>query len=216
MKIEIPTLLSDITVGEYQKFHAIQNQEDGDEDFLLYKTIEIFCNVDIQEVLKFPQNEAEQIASELAEVLNQPAKFTPRFELEGVEYGFIPNLEKLSLGEYIDLETYLVDTKDLHKAAAVMYRPIKKRYKELYTVEEYEGSQKYAEVMKRAPIDVISQAVVFFYSLGNELLKLSLHSLESQEVKILTTLERLNSLENTDGSTPSMLSVMEMLQELRR
>jgi hypothetical protein len=216
MDIKIPTLLSDITVGEYQKWHAIQSQEDGDEDFLLYKTIEIFCDVDIQDVLKFPQEDAESIATELAEVLNQPAKFTPRFTLEGVEYGFIPNLEKLSLGEYIDLETYLTDTKDLHRAAAVMYRPILKDFKGLYTIEGYEGSSKYAEVMKRAPIDVISQAVVFFYSLGNELLKVSLHSLEQQEVKILTTLERLNSQKSTDGSTPSMLSVMEMLQKLQK
>lgn len=216
MKINVPTLLSDITVEEYQKFHAIQNQEDGDQDFLLYKTIEIFCGVEIQDVLKFPQGQAEEIATEIAEVLNQPAKFTPFFELEGVKYGFIPNLENLSLGEYIDLETYLVDTKDLHKAAAVMYRPIAKEYKGLYTIDSYEGSKKLTEIMKRAPIDVISQAVVFFYSLGNELLRVSLDSLEAQEAKILTTLEKHNSLKSTDGSTQSMLSVMEILQSLRK
>lgn len=215
MEIKVPTLLRDITVGEYQKFHAIQSQEDGDQDFLLYKTIEIFCGVDIKDVLNFPQDQAESLAMEVAEVLNQPAQFTPFFELDGKTFGFIPNLEKLTLGEYIDLETYLVDTKDLHKAAAVMYRPVKKEYKGLYTIEDYEGSNKYSELMKQAPIDIISQAVVFFYSLGNELLRVSLDSLEQQEAKILTILERGNSLKSTDGSTASMLSVMEMLLDLR-
>ena len=216
MEIKVPTLLSDITVEEFQKFHALQSNEDNDKDFLLYKTIEIFCSIDIKDVLKFPQDQAEAIAGEIAEVLSQPASFKGRFELNGIEYGFIPNLEKLTLGEYIDLETYLTDTKDLHKAAAVMYRPIVKKYKDLYTIMDYEGSKDYSDIMKGAPIDVISQAVVFFYHLGNELLKVSQNSLLLKETEIWTILEKLNLDENTDGLTQSTLSLMETLVSLRR
>jgi hypothetical protein len=216
MDIKVPTLLSDITVEEFQRFHAVQSNEDNDQDFLLYKTIEIFCGLDIQDVLKFPQDQAEAIALEIAEVLSQPASFKSRFTLNDIEYGFIPNLEKLTLGEYIDLETYLVDTKNLHKAAAVMYRPIIKNYKELYTIMDYEGSKEHSDLMKQAPIDVISQAVVFFYNLGNELLMASQNCLLEQETEIVTILEKLNSVKNTDGLTPSTLSLMETLVSLRR
>ena len=216
MDIKVPTLLSDITVEEFQRFHAVQSNEDNDQDFLLYKTIEIFCGLDIQYVLKFPQDQAEAIALEIAEVLSQPASFKPRFKLNDIEYGFIPNLEKLTLGEYIDLETYLVDTKNLHKAAAVMYRPIIKNYKDLYTIMDYEGSKGHSDIMKQAPIDVISQAVVFFYNLGNELLMASQNSLLEQETEIVTILEKLNLGKSTDGLTPSTLSLMETLVSLRR
>jgi hypothetical protein len=216
MDIKVPTLLSDITVEEFQRFHAVQSNEDNDKDFLLYKTIEIFCGLDIQNVLKFPQDQAEAIATEIAEVLGQPASFKGRFKLNDIEYGFIPNLEKLTLGEYIDLETYLVDTKNLHKAAAVMYRPIIKDYKGLYTIMDYEGSKEHSDIMKQAPIDVISQAVVFFYNLGNELLMASQNSLLEQETEIVTILEKLNLGKSTDGLTPSTLSLMETLVSLRR
>ena len=216
MDIKVPTLLSDITVEEFQRFHAVQSNEDNDKDFLLYKTIEIFCGLDIQNVLKFPQDQAEAIATEIAEVLGQPASFKGRFKLNDIEYGFIPNLEKLTLGEYIDLETYLVDTKNLHKAAAVMYRPIIKDYKGLYTIMDYEGSKEHSDIMKQAPIDVISQAVVFFYNLGNELLMVSQNSLLEQETEIVTILEKLNLGKSTDGLTPSTLSLMETLVSLRR
>jgi hypothetical protein len=216
MNIKVPTLLSDITVEEFQRFHAVQSNEDNDKDFLLYKTIEIFCGLDIQNVLKFPQDQAEAIATEIAEVLGQPASFKGRFKLNDIEYGFIPNLEKLTLGEYIDLETYLVDTKNLHKAAAVMYRPIIKDYKGLYSIMDYEGSKEHSDIMKQAPIDVISQAVVFFYNLGNELLMASQNSLLEQETEIVTILEKLNLGKSTDGLTPSTLSLMETLVSLRR
>jgi len=216
MDIKVPTLLSDITVEEFQRFHAVQSNEDNDKDFLLYKTIEIFCGLDIQNVLKFPQDQAEAIATEIAEVLGQPASFKGRFKLNDIEYGFIPNLEKLTLGEYIDLETYLVDTKNLHKAAAVMYRPIIKDYKGLYTIMDYEGLKEHSDIMKQAPIDVISQAVVFFYNLGNELLMASQNSLLEQETEIVTILEKLNLGKSTDGLTPSTLSLMETLVSLRR
>ena len=125
MKLQIPTLLNDITVSEYLKFIEV-NKEDADEEFLIHKTISIFCGISMKDVLTIDAQEAQDIAVEIYAVLNQKANFVDRFELNGVKYGFIPNLEDLSLGEYIDLETYLKDQKNLHKVAAVMYRPIVK------------------------------------------------------------------------------------------
>ena len=101
--------------------------------------------------------------------------------MNDIEYGFIPSLEELTLGEYIDLEAGLKETKDLHKAAAVMFRPISRRFKELYDIEPYQQGTKAWELMKGAPIDVISSAVVFFYNLGNELLMDSLAYLSKKE-----------------------------------
>jgi len=183
MKVSIPTHLSAISVEQYQKYEAIANGE-NDEDFLIFKTIEIFCNIDIQTVSKFPMDDAKDIYEQIQGVLSQDAKFSPTFEMNGVEYGFIPSLEDLTLGEYIDLEAGLKETKDLHKAAAVMFRPISKRFKELYDIEPYQQGTKAWELMKDAPIDVISSAVVFFYNLGNELLMDSLHYLSKKEKEI--------------------------------
>ena len=207
MKLEIPTLLNDITV----------NKEDADEEFLIHKTISIFCGISMKDVLTIDAQEAQEIALEIYAVLNQKAEFVDRFELNGVKYGFIPNLEDLSLGEYIDLETYLKDQKNLHKVAAVMYRPITKQYKELYDIESYNSDLKAQEVMKRAPIGIISQAVVFFYNIANELLADSPRYLEREAKEAQETIQQqVNLLKNTDGLTQSTYLAKVMLETLNK
>ena len=134
MQISIPTTIDDITLEEFQKFSVI-NTEDQDDEFKLHKTIEIFCNVDLQTVAKFPVKDAEEIAADIMAVLEAEPKFEQFFDFNGVKYGFIPALEDMSLGEYIDLEDGLKDVKEFHKAAAVMFRPVTKTFGKLYTVE---------------------------------------------------------------------------------
>lgn len=210
LEISIPTHLNDITVEEYQKFAKLQEGEQ-DEDFVLFKTLEIFSNVDMDTASKMPLEDAQSLSKDILDVLGMDIPFTDRFELEGVKYGFIPNLEELTLGEFIDLEETLADSKYLHKAAAVMFRPVTKEKGKLYDIEPYQGGLATAEVMKKAPIGVISKAVVFFYSLGNELLRDSLASLAKQTKKELTSQQKDNSLAVTAGLIQSMLLQVETL-----
>ena len=215
MKLQIPTLLNDVTVGEYLKFIEV-NKDDADEEFLVHKTISIFCGISMKEVLTIDAQEAQEIAVEIYAVLNQKAEFVDRFELNGINYGFIPNLEDLSLGEYIDLETYLKDQKNLHKVAAVMYRPITKQYKELYDIESYNSDLKAQEVMKQAPIGIISQAVVFFYNIAKELLADSPRYLEKEAKEAQEIIhQQVNSLKSTGGLTQSTYLAKVMLETLK-
>jgi len=198
MNILVPEKIDDITLNEFQRFDAV-NKDNSDSDFLLFKTIEIFCGVDISIVSKFPLKDAEDISREVNNVLLQESPFKERFTMDGIEYGFIPDLSGMSLGEYIDLEEGLKETASFHKAAAVMYRPVVKSFKNLYTVESYDASTERHESMKNAPLGIISAAVVFFYSIVNELLEVSLHYSETELSKKMTTLEKLNSGLSMDG-----------------
>ena len=208
MEIKVPTEINDITLEQYQKY-AVAAKDNSDEEFLLHKTISSFCEIDMLTASKFPLKDAEDIATEIHNVLNTEEPFTNRFELNGVRYGFIPNLEDLTLGEYIDLENALKDIKELHKAAAVMFRPITREYKHLYDIEAYNGSKDLIEIMKGAPLGAISAAVVFFYRLGNELLMASLVSLSRMEKEIKTTAEKDSLLQSTAGLIRSMHSPAE-------
>ena len=216
MKLQIPTNINDITVGEYLKFIEV-NKEDADEEFLIHKTISIFCNIPMKDVLNIDAKQAQDIALEIYAVLNQKAEFVDKFELNGIQYGFIPNLEDLSLGEYIDLETYLKDQKNLHKVAAVMYRPITKKYSDLYDIENYSASLKSQNDMKEAPIGIISQGVVFFYNIVNELLKDFPHYLENQAKEVQETIQQeVNSQLNTVGLTQSTYLAKVMSETLNK
>lgn len=212
MKILVPTDLNDITVEQYQRFMAA-NTEGAEEDFLLFKTIEIFCEVDIKIVSQFPLSTAQELVEEITAVLNQEKPFKESFQLDGVEYAFLPDLEAMSIGEYIDLESGLREVKDLHKAAAVMFRPVVDRRGELYKVEAYGGTNAEVHRAKKFPIGAVSAAVVFFYNIANELVRASRLSSLRQRMKTesQTIQENLNSVKNGGGITAFMHSLEEML-----
>lgn len=215
MKISVPTHINDITLEQYQRF-ALINTEEQDKEFFMFKTIEIFCGVDIALVSKMRLKDAESISNEVLEVLQQNVPFTNKFELEGVKYGFIPDLQAISLGEFIDLEEGLSKDKDFHKAASVMFRPIVKEFGELYTIDGYEANTEMHHVMKQAPVGIISAAIVFFYNIVKELLKASQDFSNQEKEAAMTILEKLNSQRNTGGLTLSTLYAEAMLQSINK
>ena len=86
-----------------------------------------------------------------------------------VEFGLIPNLDKMTYGEWEDLENYIWDNKNMHRAMAVLYRPLVYNIGDKYKIHEYRGTDFYAEVMREMPIDIALGAKVFFYRLATKL-----------------------------------------------
>jgi hypothetical protein len=168
INITIPETLNEITLYQYQRFEKlISNNEPS--DFVNQKTIEIFCNIELKDVARIRIAEVSEILTHINNLLQQKPKLTNTFKLGVYEFGFIPKLEDITAGEYIDLESYLSDTQTLHKAMAVLYRPIKNKTKSLYTIEEYsKDSQDMAEVLKYMPLDVALGSMLFFWTLLND------------------------------------------------
>ena len=174
IELSVPDALSDITLGQYQKYLKILDQNKDDDnaaEFINMKTIEIFCDVDFKDVLKIPLGEAEKVLTIINKAFEEKPAIIRHFKLLSVDMGFIPNLERISLGEYIDVENNIVDWQTMHKAMAVLYRPVNFRSKEKYTIAPYEPSDEVSELMKEMPLDVAMSSMVFFYDLGMELLK---------------------------------------------
>ncbi len=94
---------------------------------------------------------------------------------------------------------------------AVLYRPVTNTYKDKYEVRDYDGTEEYAEIMKFMPLNVAMGSLVFFYRLGNELLKAT-HNYLKQELKEMITANKHNSIDNGDGIIQSMHSQMEILE----
>jgi len=174
IELSVPDALSDITLGQYQKYLKILDQNKDDDnaaEFINMKTIEIFCDVDFKDVLKIPLGEAEKVLTIINKAFEEKPDIIRHFKLLNVDMGFIPNLERISLGEYIDVENNIVDWQTMHKAMAVLYRPVNFKSKEKYTIAPYEPSDEVSELMKEMPLDVSMSSMVFFYDLGMELLK---------------------------------------------
>ena len=165
--INVPESLNEITLYQYQKFEKlIQNNEAS--HFVNQKTIEIFCDIELKDVARIKVADTDSLLVHLNTLLQTKPKLTRTFKLGVYEFGFIPKIEDITSGEFIDLETYLGDTETLHKAMAVLFRPIKNKVKDLYIIEDYEAADKYSEVLKYMPLDIALGSMLFFWTLLND------------------------------------------------
>ena len=207
MKVEltVPTSLDDITVEQYQRFvKLVENNEET--DFVKIKTIEIFCDTDKAHLL--PYHSIDGLLAELNQVFEQKPKHK---EFWG-KFGFIPDLDDMTFGEYIDLNNYIDDVQSFHKALAVLYRPVVSKVANMYAIEKYIGSGAYSAQMKKAPLSLIWGAKVFFYDLANELLRVTINS--SKEARLTLANER-NLLNGGDGINHFTLWHKEMYSKLK-
>ncbi len=124
-------------------------------------------------------------------------------KINDVEYGFHPNLEEITLGEYADIETYLKNglENNLTRLLAILYRPITEKDKDNYSIEAYGLSDsrmraKKFETMKAVDVN---NALVFFWTFVKELLKTLLPYLMEQNQKMLSKPQMTNSLINGVG-----------------
>lgn len=211
VKIKVPETLSEITLGQYQKFVKV-NTDVNQGDFLMQKMVEIFCNIKLSHVLLIKFTSINEIVSHLNDLFDKEHKLVPTFKIGSVEFGFIPDLEEMTFGEYVDLEAHLQDWDNMHKAMSVMYRPIIRKNGDKYEIKPYDATAEYWEIMKFAPVDAVLGAVVFFYNLGNELLQAIPSYLEGE---IQTLIQNSpNSQKLGDGITQSMHLLKETLSDL--
>jgi len=212
MKVEvyIPDTLSEITLDKYQRYIKIQ-ENNTDENFLAIKMIEIFCGLRGDTIMAMKAKSIKDITLILTQMFNEKPELVKEFKMNGKTYGFIPKLEDMSFGEYIDLDTYIGDMDNIHRAMNVLYRPIKQKYQDKYLIEDYTGDD--PEKMKEMPMDAVLSSILFFYNLGMDLSKTMLNSLEDN--KEINLAQYLTSEENGDGINHFSDSLKEILEDLK-
>ena len=176
VNISLPATLKDIPLRDYQKFLKIsdENKDAEDPEFLNMKTLEIFCDLSLKDLYKMKITDFSFAINHINDLFKGKPALTKRFSLSDingdiVEFGFIPKLDDMSVGEFVDLDNYINDSQNMHKALAVLYRPIVFNKKGKYLIQDYDASEKYQESMKSISTDIAIGALVFFYRLGNEL-----------------------------------------------
>jgi len=213
MKIEInvPTSLSEVTLGQYQKFLKIA-EDNPEGNFLNAKMIEIFCGIPLSDSYKLKMSSVIAIIDILNELLSQTPKRVEQFTMNGVQYGFIPDLDEMSLGEYVDLDGSASDWNNMHIAMNVLYRKIKIKKSGKYNIVDYNVEN--PEKMKDMPLDAAIGSLFFFYNLGMELSKHTILS-SSNQAEMEAYQEQLISETNGDGISQFMVSLTEILQDLK-
>lgn len=203
MKVIIPTDLSEITLSQYKRYKKVVLDNIDDQTYCCIQMVSIFCNLNIADVMKIPSLEFAEIVEHLSKVLDQDSELVRTFKMGGVNYGFIPNLEQITLAEHADIDTCFGDDERLELMLSIAYRPITKKARDFYDIEPYEADEKKAELFKDAPMNIVKGFNLFFYRLNNELCKNILSSMPTMlENKGLSLAEALPS----DGVGINLLS----------
>lgn len=210
MKVEliVPNNLNEVTLGQYQEYIKLK---DLSETELSLKMIGIFCNLKSEQVRYLKATDVRTVVTIISEMFDSKPSLVNTFKIDGVEYGFIPNLDEMSFGEYIDLDTFIGDWDNIEKAMGVLYRPVEMRKGNRYHIKEYEAVE--TEHLKAMPLDAVLGSILFFYRLGNDLCKIMMNSLEGKEMEDLQA--HLNSEANGVGTQAFMLSLNQILDDLK-
>ena len=211
LEIEVPETLNEITLRQYQKFLKFLKLENKKEAEIKLATVNIFCNVNEVVVRSMKASDINEICEHITNLLEQTPSLINRFKLNGVNYGFINNLDSISFGEYVDLDTYIGDWDNMQLAMNVLYRPIVIDKKERYLLEDYNPNE--SERVLDMPLSAVISSIIFFYNLGIELSQAIMNSSRKENEKILA--EHLNLEQNGVGIAQFMDSLKGILQDLK-
>ena len=221
IKLQVPLSLNDIPLYQYQDFQKILKANEGAESstFVEMKMLEIFCGAKMEDIRNCDMSLFKVAADQMNLVLSDK-EYTHRtiINIKGKEYGFIPKLEDMTMGEYVDLESTLSSPDLFHKAMAVMYRPIINKARDTYEIEPYEAKAEIENAMQYAGLSDVFASMLFFWNLGNALVKNIAHSLNpaTSEVTQAPSEGVKGSVKNGAGINHSFTSLEEMLQDLTK
>lgn len=174
IKITIPTSYDDITIDQYQRITAVLKMKSLTPEDRNLALLSILTNRPVKELVNVRAADIDKVTGGLAWLLNIPAAeelpLVDRFHLDGKEYGFIPDPQNMSVGEFADLESKTSDlSTNLHEIAAILYRPVTRRFVNHYAIEPYAPTLAKKMAMKQAPLGAVMSAVVFFYTFESRL-----------------------------------------------
>jgi hypothetical protein len=161
---------SDVTLSTWL---SLIDFETGTKTEEATETIAALSDIPKKLIKELSLSDVAVIMSKVGELQQeQDTKLKRIIEINGVEYGFHPDLDSISLGEYADIEQFIKNGIDssLPELMAVLYRPIKLKKNDIYIIDSYDGDIRLrAEEMKLMSAAQVQSALFFFYNLGKVL-----------------------------------------------
>jgi len=160
-----------------EKWLKLINYSLGTKSKEAQDTIAELSNIPKDLINQLELKDVALIMSKMAELqAEQNSSLKRVIEVKGKRYGFHPNLDEITLGEFADIETFIKSDieKNLPELMAILYRPIVEENNDVYTIKAYDGDISIrAEEMKQMSAEQVQSALVFFWNFVNVLLMTS-------------------------------------------
>ena len=212
VKIEVPNDWSAVTLKQYLALKKDMDAYEGDEEALTACLFHHLCKFPIQYIQQLDIDTYIAIKSNLVSFFNKADLPLKRIiEIDGVEYGFEPDLSRMPYGAYVDISKYqsIAIDKQWAEIMSILYRPVIKQSGQLYDIAQYDGNID-GEKFMGVSMDVHFGALFFFVTLLKDLQKDTLKSLtDMTEIppSIKLTLERSGVLTQALSSLHKTISL---------
>ena len=189
MELRLPHKWSDLTLGELQVIMTSENQ---------IERLSVCTGKSEDKLRAMPQKLIEAATEHIDKLLTQEtARHEKVIEIDGKRFGFIPNWDDFTAGEWIDMENHLEDFwKNAHKITALLYREVTYELGDKYEVKKYTAKED-ASIFEEMGADLVSGMLLFFWTSRNQLL----HDMKSSLLEVAG--EAIRLAKNGDGITSS-------------
>jgi len=169
----------DIHLADYLNYYRSIKPYVGTDEYstkAIINTIFSFTDITDEEYLDLPEAEFAALEEQAFRLLSTTEKMplVKSFEINGIKYGFIPALDDMADGEYLDLVACSSKNMgdNIPMLMSFLYRPITKQLGNSYTIEKYSGTKpEITELFKDGlTMDVVFGALSFFLDLQKDLL----------------------------------------------
>ena len=185
VEITVPHDFSAINLKQYIQFQKDMEANEGDTEaqdaFLVYNLTGMTPDM----VKELDSNTISNIRQDLTKLLQKTDYDIQRLiTIDGVEYGFEPNLSTMPYGAYLDISSF--DNIQLNDGwptiLSILYRPVTKKVGALYEIEKYKAPEPWDDdKWWEVGMDFHFGCFFFFIRLYKDLVKGTLSSLKNQE-----------------------------------
>ena len=177
-KYYIPANWNELPIGRYMDFMNTIKEDvsETEQEVQLLSTLTGAPKGILAEASKKTLNKSIDRLKEL--ILKEPGEdLVLRFDIDGIEYGFHPNLADMKLKEFVDLDNKLEDLwLNIDMIMAILYRPITKSRKDKYKIEDYDyvTAKGRAKLFKKElSVNLVNAAASFFLTIAVDYMKIT-------------------------------------------
>ena len=173
IKLVVPTDWSAIKLSKYLALRKDMESYSDNEEAIFACLLHHLCEFPVEYIEQMDIDTYIGIKKDVTKFFNKIDLPLHRFiKIDGVEYGFEPNLSNMAYGAYVDIskyETIGIDDK-WAEIMSILYRPVTQKMGALYDIKTYNGNID-KELFMDVPMDVHFGALFFLINLQADLLK---------------------------------------------
>lgn len=195
IKVVVPKDWSGVTLRQYLALKKDMETYKDEPEAIIACLFHHLCNFPPQYLAQMDIDTYVAIKKDITQFLNNTKYPLKRFiTIDGVEYGFEPNLSQMAYGAYVDISKY--ETLEINdkwsEIMSILYRPVIKKSGALYDIKTYDADingDKFLDIT----MDAHWGAVFFFKDLLKDLQNSILKSLtvEFPEMDLHPRLKRI-------------------------